>query len=394
MILSPGSGFVCLLHIAESSWSWVNFMASERSTPPKRPLRPLKLCSGEVGPLQLRQHEVGPLELLSPEHGAVEPRLLEGWPALNYPFEHGALELEDHASPGRGADKGGQTCDVTPNCRAAVEVAQQLGLIVDEPVLIQETNNTVVWLRPHAIIAKVGTHADSADGLVREHEVASALAALGAPVGPPLPGASPLRHSATGLVVTLWSRLDHDTDVQAPGPIVGTSLRQVHEALSICDLALPSFRIGLERARAALADDIRVAALDAVDRAFLRTAFDELVAELGDRVLSERPLHGEPHDGNCLLTPGGLRWIDFENACRGPLEWDLAFLPDNALKPFGDVDLELLELLRALNSACVATWCWVQARFPEIRWHGKHHLAVVRAWWLRQAGGRAQRWPS
>jgi hypothetical protein len=54
---------------------------------------------------------------------------------------------------------------------------------------------------------------------------------------------------------------------------------------------------------------------------------------------------------------------------------DLAFLPDGARAAFTDVDLELLALLKVLNSARVATWCWVEAHFPEMRAHGEHHLA-------------------
>lgn len=272
---------------------------------------------------------------------------------------------------------------VTPS-RAAVEVAQQLGLVLEKPVLVQETNNTVVWLRPHAIIAKVGTHRHSDDLLAREHAVASALAALGAPVGQPLPGVGPIRHPA-GFLVTLWHRLDHDADAQPLGSIVGTSLLRVHDALSLCDVKVPSFRVGLQRAQTALSDDLRVAALPAADRAFLRDAFDDLLAELDARALTERGLHGEPHDGNRLVTPSGLCWIDLEGACRGPVEWDLAFLPENARAAFSDVDLELLALLEACNSARVATWCWVQARFPELRSHAEHHLDVVRARWRNQA---------
>jgi hypothetical protein len=34
-----------------------------------------------------------------------------------------------------------------------------------------------------------------------------------------------------------------------------------------------------------------------------------------------------------------------------------------------------------LNSARVATWCAVQARFPEMRRHGAHHLNIVRSRW-------------
>ena len=287
---------------------------------------------------------------------------------------------ESAAMPGIGDDTEG--CDsvgrVTPT-RAAVEVAGHLGLVVEEPILVQETNNTVVWLRPHAIIAKVGTHPHSDELLAREHEVTSALAALGAPVGPPLAGIGPMRHPATGFLVTLWRRLDHYADAQPPGSMVGESLLRVHEALSLCDVRPPSFRVGLQRARTALSDDRRVAALPTADRAFLRDAFDDLLDRLDGRTLDLRTLHGEPHDGNRVVTRSGCVWIDFEAACRGPLEWDLAFLPDDARAAFGDVDRELLELCATLNSARVATWCWVQARFPEMRWHAAHHLAVVRS---------------
>lgn len=37
-----------------------------------------------------------------------------------------------------------------------------------------------------------------------------------------------------------------------------------------------------------------------------------------------RPLHGDMHPGNLLATHTGHRWIDFEDVCVGPLEWDLA----------------------------------------------------------------------
>ena len=38
------------------------------------------------------------------------------------------------------------------------------------------------------------------------------------------------------------------------------------------------------------------------------------------------PLHGDVHPGNLIATRGGLVWIDFEETCRGPVEWDLALL--------------------------------------------------------------------
>jgi hypothetical protein len=79
------------------------------------------------------------------------------------------------------------------------------------------------------------------------------------------------------------------------------------------------------------------------------------------------------------VTRSGIRWIDFESVCRGPLEWDLAFMSDDARASFDGVDEDLLDLLSLLNRARVATWCGIQARFPEMRWHGEHHLAALRA---------------
>jgi hypothetical protein len=270
---------------------------------------------------------------------------------------------------------------MTPGYRAAVGVAEQLGLNLDGPLLVQETNNTVVWLRPHPIIAKVGTHAYSTESLIREHDVASALAVVGPPIAQPFPGTVPVRHLETGFIVTLWNRLDHDPNAEADGPSVGRSLGKIHDALEDCDVELPSFRSGLERARRALFDDQSVASADPDDREFLRGAFTDLLSKVDNRTFAVQTLHGEPHSGNYLVTPMGVRWIDFEGACRGPLEWDLAFLPSDGVAVFEEVDPDLLVLLQTLNSARVATWCWVQARFPEMRSFGKHHLAVVRRRW-------------
>ncbi len=79
-----------------------------------------------------------------------------------------------------------------------------------------------------------------------------------------------------------------------------------------------------------------------------------------------------------LATPVGLRWIDLEGVCVGPLEWDLAFLPEEAVSVFPAADPELLGLLRTLNSAWVATWCWLRSEFDEMRRHGEYHLEQVR----------------
>jgi len=265
-----------------------------------------------------------------------------------------------------------------PSMVAAVEVARRVGIDSTIPTLVQETNNTVVWLRPHEVIAKVGTHPDSAGVLAHEHRVASALAEIDASVAVPVAGAGVEAHEGTGFTVTLWCRLQTVATNESAASIA-ESLRGLHRSLAMASLDLPPYGDQFERAHAALFSDVKMAALAGEDRAFLREAFEGLWCEVGRRQLVEQPLHGEPHEANRLHTASGIRWIDFEGACRGPIEWDLAFLPERSLAAFGEVDLELLDLLGTLNAARRATWGWVQARFPEMRRFGEEQLRVVRA---------------
>jgi Phosphotransferase enzyme family len=250
--------------------------------------------------------------------------------------------------------------------------------VVDDPVLVQETNNTVVWLRPHEIIAKVGTWAHSGEGLRREHAVARILAANDAPIALPLRDAEPVRDEHTAFLVTLWQRLEHDA-AREPSPVdVAGALRRLHEGLSGYRGELPSFREGVRRARATLDDDRLMTALRPEDLSLLRRAFDRLVADLEAFDYAERPLHGEPHLDNLLTTANGPRWTDLEAVCIGPLEWDVAFLSEETASLFPEMDAVLLGLLRTLNSARVATWCWARADVGDMRRHGEYHLEQVR----------------
>lgn len=271
--------------------------------------------------------------------------------------------------------------------RAAVEVATACGIQVTEPALLQETNNTVVWLRPSPVVAKVATRPASKLGVRREHAVASELATLGANIAVPLPGLEPVEHLPTGFVVTLWERLER-LDVELADRALSDSLAALHAALAKTRTNLPSFRVELTQARAALDDDTFMAALATADRTFLRSVYDDGLADLDGVELDRQRLHGEPHDGNRVLTAQGLRWIDFESCCVGPLEWDLAFQPAEVSATFYDVDGDLLLRLKRLNSARVATWCWGMARFPEMRRHGEFHLHALRAESNRAANHR------
>lgn len=260
---------------------------------------------------------------------------------------------------------------------AAVSVVAAVGYPADAPCVVADSNHTIVWLRPHEIVAKVGR--PSADGLlVREHGIGAALAQAGAPIAPPIPDVEPTCEPETDLLVTLWRRLQHGDEEDADPADVGESLRAVHNALDLYTGELPSFLDKLESARALLADDTQMTALDPHDRRFLCATFDALTAELSTRHYRTQRLHGEPHGRNRLTTPGGVKWIDFEGVCVGPLEWDIAFIPQGALTSFPPSDTTLLELLRTLNSARTAILCWARYEVPALQWHAKFHLQQVR----------------
>jgi hypothetical protein len=261
---------------------------------------------------------------------------------------------------------------------AAIRVAAEYGLLTEDPVVLQATNNVVVWLRPNEVVAKVGTSLDGAENLVREYTVAVALASKNAPIAPPLMGTEPSRDPDTDLVVTLWTRLDHDPELEVAPTDIAMALRRLHDELARTHGAQPSFKVAVHRARAILDDDRLMAAPSREDRSTLRRAIDRLLREMDAHGYVEQLLHGEPHRGNLLATPMGLRWVDLGGVCVGPLEWDLAFIPDQAGPAFPTADPELLGLARTLTSACVATWCWLRPEVDEMRRHGELHLERVR----------------
>ena len=190
-----------------------------------------------------------------------------------------------------------------------------------------------MWLRPHAVIAKVGTRSHSTEALTLEHGISTELAAAGAPIAPPVEHVAPVVDEETALLVTLWRRLDHDDrDVSAENS--ARVLALLHEYLARYTGGVPSFKEKLDQARLALADDALMAALPVRDRSMLRAAVDRYRADVDAIDYTERTLHGEPHSGNLLSTPNGLRWIDLEGVCRGPLEWDLAFLDEEVASFF------------------------------------------------------------
>jgi hypothetical protein len=265
--------------------------------------------------------------------------------------------------------------------QAAVDVAEELGIDVERPRVLKDSNNTLVHLAPAAMVAKVGTsHFREAklESLERELAVATYLVGRDAPVVAPAREVVPGPHSRKGLTLTLWQYAQPVASDEPERGEIGAALKAVHSALAGFPGPLPPFSLELEDARRLLRPD-RSPALAHADRSFLHSVLDEVLGAMPALVAHARLLHGSPHSGNWVRTAQHPLLLDFETACRGPLEWDLAALDDATLNLFPDVDHELIVLLRRMRSACVAAKCWTEpTRAPEVFEAAHVHLKLLR----------------
>jgi hypothetical protein len=258
-----------------------------------------------------------------------------------------------------------------------VGVAAELNLEVHDPCVLKDSNNTVVWLRPLPVVAKVATSFARDDGgLARELSVLAHLEGADAPVARLARDLEPKLHVHDGLTVLLLTYIEFDHTLDVPAGIAHATLSAVHEALRDFPGPLPTFTEQLARAQELLINPARTSDLSTAQRHKLLT----LTQEFSDALTMEsgwRPLHGDPWPGgNMLRTTTGAVLLDFEAACLGPLEWDWTSLPPETAP--AELDSSRLKWLRALRSLLVATWCFAQpGRSPEVDRAGRQHLDRV-----------------
>jgi len=101
---------------------------------------------------------------------------------------------------------------------------------------------------------------------------------------------------------------------------------------------------------------------------------------IGEHTSGRQLLHGEPHAGNLLNTKSGPLFIDLETCCCGPVEYDLAHVPEEVSECYAGADQELLRACRLLVLAMVAAWRWDKGdQFPNGRRAGQELLGALRA---------------
>lgn len=230
---------------------------------------------------------------------------------------------------------------------ATVAVGRRLGLPIEQPEIVAEGYSVRVRLAPAPVVSRVVTagrilRGDPMPWLQREVDVARFLAERGAAIVAPWTEPGPF--VADGLEVSLWSWVDHRPGLVSARDFGGL-LRELHAVLGSYSGALPTLVGPVTDVRSALevSDD---PVLHAAARRLLPLAMSWPALGVC------RPLHGDAHTGNVLLTADGPLWTDFEDVCSGPVEWDLAStsVTDEALVGYGDaVDVHRLRDCRDLR---------------------------------------------
>jgi hypothetical protein len=241
---------------------------------------------------------------------------------------------------------------------AAESTAAELGLAVDRTVVLSNSNRLVVRITPCDVVVRVTpmTHHASAD---REVDLVRTLSASAAPVATLDSRVEPRVFVRDDFKLTFWKYFEPlDSAIAPPGEYAG-ALEVLHVALKPIDVTMPHV---IDRVAATQRDvenfDVAPELSDA-DRALLANTLSDLSLAIVNRQATEQLLHGEPHPWNLIRTADGPLFIDFENTARGPIEYDLAWVPDEVSKSYPKADQALIGECRGIVLAIVATHRWI-----------------------------------
>lgn len=268
---------------------------------------------------------------------------------------------------------------VQPAVGAAVSVASVLGLRVDDAAILHDSNRLALRLLPCDVVARVA-HMESKRGAEFEVEVARRLAETGSPLASLDPRVEPRVHVRDGFVVTLWTYYGRASHRGVEPAAYAHALERLHAGMRQADLIAPHFTDRVTEAQSLVGNDAQTPDLQDADRELLSGTLRKLTWAIGQRDAAEQLLHGEPHPGNLLRTKNGLLFTDLETCCRGPVEFDVAHVPEEVGTHYPGADQDLLSKCRILVLAMVATWRWDRDdQFPNGHRMGTELLSRIRA---------------
>jgi aminoglycoside phosphotransferase (APT) family kinase protein len=255
--------------------------------------------------------------------------------------------------------------EVSRAVAAARSTASALDLTVDDAIVLHDSNRLALRLLPCDVLARVA-HREHEVGAKLEVELAKRLGETGSPVAALEPRVAPRVYERNGFLTTLWTYYEPvSVRMVAPGDYAD-ALGQLHAGLRNVDVTTPHFTGRVAEAQQLVASPDHTPALADADRELLSSTLRGLTRAIDDRGAAEQLLHGEPHPGNVLSTKNGPLFIDLETVCRGPVEFDLAHVPEDVSERYPDVDQKLLRECRGLVLAMVAAWRWDRGdQFPN-----------------------------
>jgi hypothetical protein len=234
---------------------------------------------------------------------------------------------------------------------AARAVALANSVACEDAVVVADRSNVLVHLKPAPVIARVmsGTavlHDDVEAWLAREVAVGAFLAERGLAV-PPSDVLAPGPQQYDGLWMTFWEFVEHDASRSLPpAHELGGSLRELHGALAEFPGRLGQLsdvRDWLDGLLGRLHPSPR---LTAHDRDLLRSRLHEMTPTVFETSLPAQAIHGDASVSNLFRTGNGLIWNDLEDACIGPVHWDVAGLIIEA-RDAGESETYVAEFLHA-----------------------------------------------
>jgi Phosphotransferase enzyme family len=266
---------------------------------------------------------------------------------------------------------------------AATSSAAALDLSVKDATVLNDSNRLVLRLMPCDVVARVAPMTWQDARL--EVELARRLAEIESPVGAPDPRVEPRVYERDGFAVTLWSYYEPVPSRELSPAGYAHALVRLHAGLRQIDGTTRHFLDRVADTQQDVANRDVTPELPDADRELLASTLRSLTRSIVDRGAAELLLHGEPHPWNVLRTKNGPLFIDFENAVRGPVEYDLAWVPEEVSEHYPGADQELVGECRGLILAIIAVW----------RWHrdDQHPSRPQRAEWL-SAFRQGPPWPA
>ncbi len=266
---------------------------------------------------------------------------------------------------------------------AAIEVASGLGLAVADTKVLHNSNKLALRLLPCDVFARVAF----AGGEVfqAELEIGRRLAAAGSPVASLEPRVEQRVYEQDGFVVTLWTYYEQSRHQVSPADYAN-ALERLHAGMAQLDVNVPHFTDRVAEAQRLVASRDRTPGLEDSDRELLSNTLRSR-SVLSERSSPEQLLHGEPHSGNLLNTESGPLFIDLETCCLGPIEFDVAHVPDDVSECYSTADQELVRECRLLVLAMVAAWRWdSNDQFPDQDYWRLENVNQLRAALDRDGG--------